>query len=139
MALTATRSPERSSASLKPISLRKAESLDMATTMTPPLTTQGKLLRARAASAQLLQLSTAQKNAVLLVSADAIEANAASILEANKEDLDKSGLSGAMLDRLMLNPKRIKEMASGVRSVAKLPDRSEEHTSELQSRLHIVC
>ena len=76
----------------------------MATTMTPPLTTQGKLLRARAASAQLLQLSTAQKNAVLLVMADAIEANAASILEANKEDLDKSGLSGAMLERLTLNP-----------------------------------
>jgi len=94
----------------------------MATTMTPPLTTQDKLLRARAASAQLLQLSTAQKNAVLLVMADALEANTASILEANKEDLEKSGLAGAMLDRLMLNPKRIKEMASGVRAVAKLPD-----------------
>jgi len=94
----------------------------MATTMTPPLTTQDKLLRARAASAQLLQLSTAQKNAVLLVMADALEANTASILEANREDLEKSGLAGAMLDRLMLNPKRIKEMASGVRAVAKLPD-----------------
>jgi glutamate-5-semialdehyde dehydrogenase len=69
-----------------------------------------------------LQLSTAQKNAVLLVMADAIEANTASILEANREDLEKSGLAGAMLDRLMLNPKRIKEMASGVRAVAKLPD-----------------
>jgi glutamate-5-semialdehyde dehydrogenase len=94
----------------------------MATTMTLPLTTQDKLLRARAASAQLLQLSTAQKNAVLLVMADALEANTASILEANREDLEKSGLAGAMLDRLMLNPKRIKEMASGVRAVAKLPD-----------------
>ena len=90
--------------------------------MTPPLTTQDKLLRARSASAQLLQLSAAQKNAVLLVMADALEANAASILEANKEDLNKSGLSGAMLERLTLNPKRIKEMASGVRAVAKLPD-----------------
>jgi len=94
----------------------------MATIMMPPLTTQDKLLRARAASAQLLQLSAAQKNAVLLVMADAIEANTASILEANKQDLEKSGLAGAMLDRLMLNPKRIKEMASGVRAVAKLPD-----------------
>ena len=94
----------------------------MATTMTPPATTQDKLLRARTATAQLLQLSTTQKNAVLLVMADAIEANALSILEANKEDLDSSGLTGAMLERLMLNPKRIKEMASGVRAVAKLPD-----------------
>ena len=56
----------------------------MATTMMPPLTTQDKLLRARAASAQLLQLSTAQKNAVLLVMADAIEANTASILRSEQ-------------------------------------------------------
>src|SRR5438128_10899184 len=122
MARIATQFPGRSSVRSEHIFLRKAESLDMATTMTLPATTQDKLLRAREASAHLLQLSTAQKNAVLLVMADAIEANAASILEANKEDLDKSGLSGAMLDRLMLNPKRIKEMASGVRAVAKLPD-----------------
>src|SRR5882724_4697860 len=94
----------------------------MATTMTPPATTQDKLLRAREASAQLLQFSTTQKNAVLLVMADASEANAESILEANKQDLDASGLSGAMLDRLMLNRRRIKEMASGVRAVTKLPD-----------------
>jgi glutamate-5-semialdehyde dehydrogenase len=107
---------------LEPTFLRKAEGLDMAITMPLPLTTQDKLLRAKAASAELLQLSTAQKNAVLLVMADAIEANAASILDANKEDLDKSGLSGAMLERLTLNPKRIKEMSSGVRAVAKLPD-----------------
>src|SRR5882724_844267 len=94
----------------------------MATTMTSPATTHDKLLRAREASAELLQLSTTQKNAVLLVMAGAIEASAESIIEANKEDLDSSGLSGAMLDRLMLNPKRIKEMAIGVRVVAKLPD-----------------
>ena len=102
----------------------------MATTMTPPATTQEKLLRAREASAKLLQLSTAQKNAVLMVMADAIEANAESIIAANKEDLDSSGLSGAMLDRLMLNPKRIKEMASGVRAVAKLTDPIDETLAE---------
>ncbi len=94
----------------------------MATTMTPSRTTQDKLLRARGASAHLLQLSTTQKNAVLLVMADAIEENAKSIVEANQQDLDSSGLSGAMLERLTLNPRRIKEMASGVRAVAKLPD-----------------
>jgi glutamate-5-semialdehyde dehydrogenase len=102
----------------------------MATTMTPPATTQEKLLRAREASSKLLQLSTAQKNAVLMVMADAIEANAESIIAANKQDLDSSGLTGAMLDRLMLNPKRIKEMASGVRAVAKLPDPIDETLAE---------
>jgi glutamate-5-semialdehyde dehydrogenase len=94
----------------------------MATTISPAISTRDKLLRAREASAQLLQLSTAQKNAVLLTMADAIEANAAGILEANRADLNDSGLEGAMLDRLMLNPARIKEMAKGVRDVAKLPD-----------------
>ena len=102
----------------------------MATTMTPTATTREKLLRAREASAELLLLSTAQKNAVLMVMADAIEANAESIIAANKEDLDSSGLSGAMLDRLMLNPKRIKEMASGVRAVAKLNDPIDETLAE---------
>ena len=94
----------------------------MATTMTPRVSTHDRLVGARKASAELLQLSTAQKNAILMVMADAIEANADSILKENQADLDASGLSGAMLDRLMLNPKRIKEMAAGVRAVEKLPD-----------------
>jgi glutamate-5-semialdehyde dehydrogenase len=102
----------------------------MATTMTTAASTQEKLLHAREASALLLQLSTAQKNAVLMVMADTIEANAENILEANKTDLDSSGLSGAMLDRLMLNPKRVKEMAAGVRAVAKLPDPIQETLAE---------
>jgi glutamate-5-semialdehyde dehydrogenase len=94
----------------------------MATTMTTPVSSHDKLVRAREASAELLLLSAAQKNAILMVMADAIEANADSILKENQADLDASGLSGAMLDRLMLNPNRIKEMAAEVRAVAKLPD-----------------
>lgn len=94
----------------------------MAATMTTALSTHDKLLRAREASAKLAQLSSAQKNAILMVMADAIEANAESILAENQADLDASGLSGAMLERLMLNPKRVKEIASGVRAVAQLPD-----------------
>jgi len=90
--------------------------------MTTRVSTHDKLVRARTASAELLLLSTTQKNAILMVMADAIEAHADSILKENQADIDASGLSGAMLDRLMLNPKRIKEMAAGVRSVAKLPD-----------------
>jgi glutamate-5-semialdehyde dehydrogenase len=85
-------------------------------------TTKEKLLRARAASTKLALLSTEQKNAVLLAMANAIEAHAQAILEANREDLESSGLEGAMRDRLLLNPARIKSMAQGVRDVAALPD-----------------
>ena len=71
----------------------------MATTVSTPVSTHEKLLRAREASTQLAQLSTVQKNAMLLVMAETIEAGEASILEANRADLDSSGLSGAMRDR----------------------------------------
>ena len=41
---------------------------------------------------------------------------------ANREDVENSGLEGAMRDRLLLTPARIKDMARGVREVAALPD-----------------
>jgi glutamate-5-semialdehyde dehydrogenase len=94
----------------------------VATTLTPVASTQEKLLRARAASARLALLSTEEKNALLLAIADAIEANEKSILTANHGDVEDSGLEGAMRDRLMLTPSRIKETADGVRDVAALPD-----------------
>ena len=84
--------------------------------------TQEKLLRAREAAARLALLSTTQKNALLLAIADAIEANAESILAANREDVESSGLEGAMRDRLLLTSARIEEMAAGVREVAALAD-----------------
>jgi glutamate-5-semialdehyde dehydrogenase len=94
----------------------------MATTLTTPASTQEKLLRARSAAALLAQLSTEQKNSLLLAIADAVEANESSILAANREDIERSGLEGAMRDRLLLTPARIKEMARGVRDVASLSD-----------------
>src|SRR6266571_6688838 len=94
----------------------------MASTVTTAASTQEKLLRARAASAQLALLSTEEKNALLLAIADAIEANEKSILDANREDVETSGLEGAMRDRLLLTSSRIKDMARGVREVAALPD-----------------
>ena len=102
----------------------------MATSLTTRLSTQEKLLRARAASSQLAQLSTAQKDLILLSMAEAIEANSQSILKANKQDIEASGLTGAMRDRLLLNPERISAMASGVRDVAKLPDPAYETLAE---------
>ena len=94
----------------------------MAVTLTTAASTQEKLLRARAASARLALFSTEEKNALLLAIADAIDANEKNILSANREDVESSGLQGAMRDRLLLTPARIKDMAKGVRDVAALPD-----------------
>jgi glutamate-5-semialdehyde dehydrogenase len=94
----------------------------MATTVNASASTRGKLLRAKSATVQLAQLSTNQKNIILLAMADAIEANAGSILDANRRDVELSGLTGAMLDRLLLNRERISSMAQGMRDVANLPD-----------------
>ena len=84
--------------------------------------TQEKLQRAHAASMKLALLSTEEKNALLLAIADAIEMHEKSILASNREDIEHSGLEGAMRDRLLLTPARIKDMADAVREVAALPD-----------------
>jgi len=94
----------------------------MATTITSAASTQEKLLRARQAAGKLALLSTQEKNAFLRRIADAIEANLPTILAANQEDIESSGLEDAMRDRLLLTPERIKEMAQGVRDVAALAD-----------------
>ncbi|MFZ1928734.1 MAG: glutamate-5-semialdehyde dehydrogenase, partial [Candidatus Sulfotelmatobacter sp.] len=94
----------------------------MPTSVTNAASTQEKLLRARGASAKLALFSSGQKNALLLAMAEAVEANVESILTANREDLESSGLDGAMRDRLLLTAERIKEMAQGVRDVAALRD-----------------
>ena len=94
----------------------------MATTIAKPISTQERLLRARDASAKLALLSTDEKNHLLLAIADAIELQSQAILSANREDVESSGLEGAMRDRLLLTPARITEMAQGVRDVAALSD-----------------
>ena len=94
----------------------------MATTIANSASTQEKLLRAREAAAKLALLSTDEKNALLLAIANSIEAQSHSILAANREDVESSGLEGAMRDRLLLTTERIKEMAQGVRDVAALGD-----------------
>jgi glutamate-5-semialdehyde dehydrogenase len=68
------------------------------------------------------ELSTQQKNALLLAMASTIESESASIFAANQLDMEESGLEGAMRDRLLLTPERIADMARGLREVAALPD-----------------
>jgi glutamate-5-semialdehyde dehydrogenase len=94
----------------------------MATTVANSVSTQEKLARTRAAAGKLALLSTDEKNALLLAIADAIEAQTQTILAANREDVESSGLEGAMRDRLLLTTVRISEMAKGVRDVAALDD-----------------
>lgn len=94
----------------------------MTATVATIASTQDKLLRARAASSKLALLATDEKNSLLDAVAAALEANESSILEANRRDIESSGLEGAMRDRLQLTPARIKDMARGVREVAALPD-----------------
>jgi glutamate-5-semialdehyde dehydrogenase len=94
----------------------------MATTIANSVSTQEKLLRARDASTKLAILSTDEKDALLHAIADVIEAQTESILAANHEDVEGSGLQGAMRDRLLLTPARIKDMAQGVCDVAALAD-----------------
>ena len=94
----------------------------MAGTATATLSTREKLERSRIAAAKLAQLSTPQKNELLLRIAEAVEANAPQILRANEADIQGSNLAGAMRDRLLLTPARISEMAHAVREVAGLAD-----------------
>jgi glutamate-5-semialdehyde dehydrogenase len=94
----------------------------MATTVANSSSTQEKLLRAREAAGKLALLSTAEKNSLLNRIADALEEQRESILEANRVDMESSGLEGAMRDRLQLTAARVKDMAQGVRDVEALPD-----------------
>ncbi|OYD26339.1 glutamate-5-semialdehyde dehydrogenase [Oceanimonas baumannii] len=90
---------------------------------------------ARSASYQLAEASTQTKNAALMAMAEALEANAEAILAANAKDLDAArdnGIGEAMLDRLMLNPARLKAIADDVRNVVRLPD---PVGAELESRV----
>jgi glutamate-5-semialdehyde dehydrogenase len=94
----------------------------MAAAVANSASTRERLLRAREASAKLGLLSTNEKNALLLAIADAIEGETQTILAANGEDLETSGLEGAMRDRLSLTTARIREIAQAVRDVAALAD-----------------
>lgn len=81
--------------------------------------------RARVAAAKLAVLRPDVKNKALRAMADSFEANVPEIERENAKDLEagrEKGLSSAMLDRLTLNPARIKGMADGLRQVAQLDD-----------------
>lgn len=84
---------------------------------------QGK--KAKKAARFLATASTELKNKALLAMAESLEASQDEIIRNNRIDLEEGkrmGLSSAMLERLTLNPARVKAMADGLREIAALPD-----------------
>jgi glutamate-5-semialdehyde dehydrogenase len=80
---------------------------------------------AKAASAAIARADTATKNAALDAMARGLRRGADVVLAANAQDLESAranGTSGAMLDRLALDPQRVEAMAKGLDEVRGLPD-----------------
>ena len=81
--------------------------------------------KARIASYELAQLNRDIKDKALQNMADALITNSETITKANKIDVEtatKNGTDPAIIDRLTLNLERIKDVAQGLRDIAKLPD-----------------
>jgi glutamate-5-semialdehyde dehydrogenase len=77
------------------------------------------------ATRALAQASTATKDAALRAAARALRDDRAAILAANAEDVraaKERNLSGAMIDRLLLDDKRIEAMAKGIEDIVALAD-----------------
>ena len=92
-----------------------------------PATSLISEIATKASSARLtLATSTlAERNKLILNIADELERNLELILKCNQIDIQAAKaakISSALLDRLLLNEKRVKQMAAGAREISKLPD-----------------
>jgi len=92
--------------------------------------------RARAASRQLQALSTADRIAILLRIAELLEANEASIMAENAKDVEQATgkIGESLLQRLVLKPNKIRQLADGIRAIAK----QDEPIGRLLSRTEIA-
>ena len=82
-------------------------------------------IKAKKASRYLAKLGIDEKNKALEAVADALTANAESIIAANEKDLvnaKANGMKPALIDRLTLDIKRINAMADGIRVLTGLED-----------------
>ncbi|MEP6631867.1 MAG: aldehyde dehydrogenase family protein, partial [Lapillicoccus sp.] len=80
---------------------------------------------ARTAARRLALLPRSAKDEALLAVADALVSATGTLVAANAEDLERGrakGLSSGLLDRLMLDARRIAAIAQAVRDIAGLPD-----------------
>jgi glutamate-5-semialdehyde dehydrogenase len=81
--------------------------------------------KASDASNTLSTSSRQERDLVITKIADILEKNSDLILQANQIDMQNAkaaGISQSLQDRLLLTTKRIKDMATGARDIAKLPD-----------------
>ena len=81
--------------------------------------------RAKRAANTLALAPEGAKNKALTEAAKALREHSAEILKANQKDAElakQNGISAAMLDRLLLDQKRIESMAKGLEDIAALPD-----------------
>ncbi|MBA2573199.1 MAG: glutamate-5-semialdehyde dehydrogenase [Nocardioidaceae bacterium] len=81
--------------------------------------------RARRASYVLALAKRSAKDDALHAMADALEARASQILDANAADVqaqEQAGTAAALIDRLRLTTDRVGQMATGLRELAALPD-----------------
>jgi glutamate-5-semialdehyde dehydrogenase len=81
--------------------------------------------RARSAARHMAKLSTNVKNDALMRMAAALEAEETALTTLNGRDIARAeahGLSSAVIDRLRLTPRRIADMARGLREIAALSD-----------------
>ena len=86
---------------------------------------QAEASKAKVASREIAQLTSQQKNELLAAIADNIESNTAEVLAENQKDITQgreNGLPEAMLDRLLLNEQRVKDIADAIREIITLPD-----------------
>ncbi|MFA6592117.1 MAG: glutamate-5-semialdehyde dehydrogenase [Bacteroidales bacterium] len=88
------------------------------------------LQQARVASSFLSTFPQGTIDSVLRSVADAVEAESASLLEANKEDMKAFSESDPLYDRLLLTETRVREIAGGIRNVAALKSPVGEILSE---------
>lgn len=82
-------------------------------------------IKALAAKDFLSTVTTQEKNKALLAIAQSLRNSSETIINENKTDLEngsKNGLSAGMLDRLLLDQKRIEDIAKAVEDIAALPD-----------------
>jgi len=80
---------------------------------------------AQQASRLLVDISRQKKDKALLSMAKALRANAKMLIRANKKDISSAkrrGRNAAFLDRLVLNNKRIEQMAASLENIARLAD-----------------
>lgn len=75
----------------------------------------------KAASKELGLLTDNQRNEILQAVADAIIAQTPTLLEANKEDLEKMDRANPLYDRLQLTEQRLRDIAADMRHVSTLP------------------